>query len=107
MVQVLQDGDFFAYVFYDHIVNTFLLFSSLLILGSQVLLKLLWTNVEVGERDLLHGILIFASLDEVDGTVSAFANEVYALEAADKFVFPLTCQLLKVAHLLEVGADLA
>ena len=106
MGEVLENGDLLADVFNDDVVDVLSLSTCLLVLRGEVLLKLFGAHVEVRQGELLHRILVLTALDEVDGTIGAFADQIHDFEAADELVFSVTSQLLEVSHGLKVKSDL-
>lgn len=69
-------------------------------------LKLVWSNIVVGNRELLHGVLDVTLLNLVNLAVGSFTNEIYNLEAPDKLLFRGKA-LGNLAHLLKVVTDLS
>ena len=102
MVEVFENGNFFANLLDYGIVYTLLGFSCLLVLCGEVLLKLLWGHIEVDQGYFFHSVLVFSPLHQVHGAVSTFADQVEDLKPIYVFIFVLTSELLKIAHIFKV-----
>jgi len=98
VVEVLQDGNFFAdlcdYKFIDCFVSFVLI----------EFFVLFWSYIEIRKRDFLHRVAVLTSFDRIDRTISPFAQQFIHRVASNFLLISLYEFIL--GHLLKIDGDL-
>ena len=106
MAKLFKNSYFFTNFFNNYIVYTLFVFVILTLL-FEVLIKLLWSNIEVSKWDFFHSIMIFTLLYDKYRSITSLSNHVKLFKSINIFISNASSIVFyKLAHLFKIFTDL-